>query len=155
MAIAFSNLGATATPDFDGSVSATSYATASWAPPASGLIVLWVFANREAATPITPTVSGNSLTWIKIKEFDTGGTTKIILFAADATGSTTGATTVDFAGQTQRQCSAHFLEVTGSDVATGVFQTFAQSPTNSAGSGTGLSITLAAASNPANRVIVR
>lgn len=155
MAIAFSNLGVSAAPDFNNAVPATSYATASWAPPTADLIFLFVL-NDFVGTPNTPTVSGNSITWTQAATFSFAGggdTLRWTLFGANGAGSSTGATTVDFAAQTQIACAALFAAATGVDLTGGVAAAFVASATNDGNSTTG-TVTLAAASHSDNRPIV-
>lgn len=152
MAIAFANLGASANPDINNNADQTSYANSSWTPPTDGIIVCDVFGARTGG-PDTPTMSGNGLTWVQIGSPVTFGTSRrITRFAAIASGATTGATTIDFGGQTQTHCSASFYHVTGVDVSGGIAAAFVQTVTNS-GSATSGTVTLAAASHADNRPI--
>lgn len=154
MAIAFANLGASANPDINSGANATSYANSSWTPPTSGLIIAYVQARRSGG-PDTPTISGNGITWTQIgSTFDCDGTGNgISLFGANASGSSTGVTTVDFGANTQLHCSTSFFQVTGVDLSGGIAAAFVQQPTNS-GTGTSGSVTLSAAADSANRPIV-
>lgn len=155
MAIAFSNLGNSANPDFQSATDLASYASSSWTPPTSDLILLFVAAGRTAGAD-TPTVSGNGLTWVQI------GTTQpmpsgssgyaVSLFAANASGSSAGVTTVSFGGNTQLGCQASFFAATGVDLSGGVAAAFVQSVAAN-GTGTAGSITLAAAGHADNRPI--
>jgi hypothetical protein len=156
MAIAFSNLGSSANPDINNSTNATSYSNTEWTPPSSGLIVLFVATREAAGLNGPPTVTGNSLTWTQIATYVwtdlTTNDWRVTLFAADASGSSTGVTTIDFGSDTQLACNASFFQVTGVDISGGVANAFVQTPTNS-GNGTSGSITLAAASHADNRPI--
>lgn len=153
MAIAFANLGASANPDINSGTDATSYANTSWTPPASGLIIVFVIAKRTAALD-TPTISGNGLTWVQIgSTLNCGGNNHgLSLFAANASGSSTGATTIDFGANTQLHCSASFFHADGVDLSGGVAAAFVQNPT-ATGTGTTATVTLAAAGNSNNRPI--
>lgn len=155
MAITFTNLGATANPDINSSTDATSYATASWTPPTSGLIIVYVVGARTAG-PTTPTMSGNGLTWVQIGSTLSMqvGERALSLFGANASGSSTGATTIDFGGVTQLGCLASFFHAGGVDLSGGVAAAFVQTVTNTANSGTTGSITLAPADGADNRPIV-
>lgn len=148
--ITFSNLGSTANPDVSGTT-VSSLVNTSWTPPTSGLVILYV-ASRVAAGPNVPTVSGNSLTWVQIATV-LAAPQRITLFGANASGSTTGATTVSFGGQTQDGALAYFMAATGVDLSSGVLAAFVQTPTANA-TGTSASLTLAAAANASNRPIV-
>jgi hypothetical protein len=151
-AVAFTNLGASANPDISNNVDAASYANTSWTPPTSGLIVVFVY-SRNAAGPNTPTMSGNSLTWTAITNVLWNVIHRLTLFGANASGSTTGATTVDFAAQTQLGCDASFFQATNVDLTGGVSAAFVQSPTNSGAAATSGSVTLSAAGSSDNRPI--
>jgi hypothetical protein len=131
--------------------SASTLVTASWTPPTSGLIILLV-GSQLNPTPNVPTVSGNSLTWVQIATIATTNLQRLTLFGANATGSTTGTTTVSFGGQTQNYLRAGFMAATGVDLVGGVAAAFVQAPTVAA-IGTSGAVTLAAAANSANRPI--
>src|SRR5947208_298889 len=149
--IAFVNDGASATPDFWSTANTNSFATGSWTPPTSGLLVLFVGDEVGSGTPNQPTVSGNSVAWTAIKTINVG-VNRLTLFAANSAGSAAGATTVDFAGQSQSGCEATFFHVTNVDLSGGVAAAFVQSPTGSGTAGSG-SITLASPGNSANRPV--
>jgi hypothetical protein len=153
MAIAFSNLGASANPDIANAADLASYPNTSWAPPASGLVVACVYNRRTAAAADLPTISGNSLTWTQVATFQPsgdGGSSRMTIFGADASGSTTEATTVDFGGSTQLGCYTSFFGATGVDLSGGVVPAFIQTPTGQGGSGTA-TVTLSAAADANNR----
>ena len=158
-AISFSNLGSSADPDINSGADASSYSTIAcspgpcWTPPTSGLIIVFVY-SRIANPGNVPTVSGNSLTWTQIDTVvaDPGSSHRITLFGANASGSTQGQTTIDFAGQTQLDAMASFFQATGVDLSGGVAAAFVQTPDNN-GTGTSGTVTLAAAGNSGNRPI--
>jgi hypothetical protein len=150
MAITFTNLGVNANPDLDDNTDNTSYATASWTPPSSGLIILDVGTDQVAGFPGAPTVTGNSLTWTQIATVTFGSIRRLSRYAANASGSTTGATTFSAFGGTQSGIRASFYVADGTDVDNGVVQTFIQSPTNT-GTGSPASVTLSAAADANNR----
>src|SRR2546421_231112 len=149
--IAFVNDGASANPDFWSPSGANSYATGSWTPPTSGLLVLFVGDEVGSGTPNQPTVSGNSVAWAAIKTINVGFN-RFTLFGANSAGSAAGATTVDFAGQSQSGIEASFFHVTNVDLSGGVAAAFVQTPTGSGTAGSG-SITLASPGNSANRPV--
>jgi len=153
MAIAFANLGVSANPDINSGTDATSYANSSWTPPTDGLILVYVIAKRAAALD-TPTISGNSLTWIQIgSTLNCGGNNHgLSLFAANASGSSTGVTTISFGANTQLHCSASFFQATGVDLSGGVAAAFVQTAT-ATGTGTTGTVPLAAAASSDNRPI--
>jgi hypothetical protein len=154
--IAFSNLGTSANPDFNRNEDLSAYTNTSWTPPTSDLICVFVNSERSGAgTANQPTISGNSLTWTAIATATLGtnnGGSRVTLFGANASGSTAGTTTIDFASQTQTHCEASFFKATGVDLLGGVAAAFVQSPTNT-GTATSGSVTLAASGNANNRPI--
>lgn len=158
MAITFSNLGATqgafVTPDTS-SPAASSFETASWAAPAVDLIIAYVFSGF-VGTPNTPTMSGNGITWTSVANvtgFSDGAPTgKITILGANAAGFTTGATTIDFGGQTQSWSDVMFAGATGVDLSGGVAAAFVASASATATGATG-TVTLGAPGNSANRPI--
>lgn len=97
---------------------ATSYATASVTPASNKLQLLACVTRHGSATPNTPTASGCSLTWVAITNthFDTSGSQrKLTLFRAMGSSPSTGAITIDYAGQTQTGQAWALIEVTGAD----------------------------------------
>jgi hypothetical protein len=148
----FVNLGNSANPDAT-AASGTSLTNSSWSPPSSGLIILYVFNRVSAGTANTPTVTGNGLTWTQAGTvIDTGNTHRVTLFGANASGSTTGTTTADFAGQSQASIHMAFMEADNVDLSGGVAAAFVQTPSGF-GTATSASITLSAAGNSDNRPI--
>lgn len=113
MALGFANL-----PNglINSGTDATSYASASWTPPTSGAILVWIFSAEANGLNEVASVSGNGLTWVKIGQCGWAPSTltrRTTLFAAWASGATTGVTTVDFGANTQLGCIAIFTQVTG------------------------------------------
>jgi hypothetical protein len=151
VAITFQNLGASANPDFNSNTDLSSYANSSWTPPTSGLILLLVASRATSGTTNIPTVSGNNITWTQIATVIAAY--RLTLFAADASGSSAGVTTISFAGQTQFFCFASFFHATGVDLSGGVAAAFVQSPVNNGSNVDNLSVTLNAAGNSDNRPI--
>jgi hypothetical protein len=152
MAIVFTNLGLSANPDINNSADLSSYASTSWTPPTSGLLIVFVH-NRGSAVPAAqPILSGNGLTFVQIASVIRTND-QITLFGANLSGSVAGITTVDFGGVVQLNCTVSFLYATGVDLSGGVAAAFVQSPTAGTGVTTSGSVTLAAASNPQNRAV--
>ncbi len=153
--ITFSNLGASAgtptAPDFTSGTFGNTHATASWTPPTSGLIFVYVYEFLDSGSPGLPSMSGNSITWTRIASVQdaTGG--RISLFGANASGSSAGATTITHA-QWTHYCDAVFAAATGVDLTGGVAAAFVQAPT-ATGTGTTGTITLAAPGSANNRPI--
>jgi hypothetical protein len=130
---------------------ATSFTTASIGPSQSRLIIAaYMSINLSAGvTPTTPTVTGNSLTWIEVDSFlfTTGSDrAKLWVFAADTGSSpTTSVITFDHAGQTQEGAGWSVFQLAGTDVSNGVAHAFVQFVHTTANStGTSLSVSLAA-----------
>lgn len=146
----FANLGISDNPDINLAADAASYANDSWTPPTSGLIIVAVW-SRNAAGPNEPTISGNGLTWEKIATVLASSVHRLTLFGANASGSSAGVTTVDFAGQTQIGCTALFSFADDVDLSGGVAAAFVQAVSNTGTNIQTLSITLAAASHADNR----
>lgn len=163
MGIAFANMGASAAPDVFSSVDASSFSSAAHTPP-TGVIICFVntrTANSDATSPPNiPTVTGNGLTWTQIATVTYNSSSaihrgRLTLFAADNTGgtATNGATSFDFAGQTQTGYGVSFFYATGVDVSGGLAAAFVQAPTNTGSTLTTLSVNLAAAGHADNRPI--
>jgi hypothetical protein len=155
MAITFSNLGASANPDIANAADQASYTNTSWVPPASGLIVACVYNRRTVAAADLPTMTGNGLTWVQVATLvpstDTPSS-RMTIFGANASGSTTGTTTVDFGGNTQLGCYTSFFGANGVDLSGGVVAAFIQTPTGQ-GTGTTGTVTLSNAADANNRPI--
>lgn len=151
MAISFTDLD---TPDFDNGSNLTSYDSASWTPPSSGIVVLFVHA-RASGGPTTPSVSGNNLTWTQIGstyEGQSGNGDGLSCFAADLSGSpTTGVTNIDFGATTQVHCVAHFFQVTGVDISGGLSSGFVQNQQTRGTSATSGGVTLNSPGSSDNR----
>lgn len=142
-------------PIIQSGTDATSYATASWTPAADRLIVVCVENSFGAGAPNTPTISGNSMTWSEVVNYqpDTSGTQyRLTLFAAKTGSSpTTEATTVDLGGQLAAGCSALFVEWNGADLTGTAVQAIVQTKNGTVdSSGTDQSITLDAAIGSGN-----
>ena len=91
---------------FQDSTDATSYATASITPTANYLVLASVTSSKSG-TPDTPTLSGNSLTWVQYNQiaYDTSGTQRTTtFFRAMGASPSAGALTADFGGATQTAC---------------------------------------------------
>lgn len=160
MAIVFVNDGTSAAPDvLEGVEAGKSVTTASWTPPSSGLIIVGVVGSDGGGgggVISNGVITGNGITWVRILDGYTsaGATCYIALFGADASGSTTGTTTisVDYAAANVA-LGGSFFHATGTDVAHGVAQTFVQSG-SIVGTSSGATVTLPnGASHADNRSI--
>ena len=130
------------------STNSSAYTTASVAPTANRYVEVDVL-NTKATLPDTPTLSGNGLTYVQTATvtFDTIATPlkRRTRFRSMGAAPTAGAITIDFAGATQTGCIWSVKEFDSVDT-TGTFGSGAhvQSATNSANTGTSLTVTLAA-----------
>lgn len=81
-----------------GTDSASSFTLASWSPQANELVL--IFVNQRTET-ITPTVAGNSLTWVQVATVDNEqGQNGMSLFRAMGASPTSGQITVTLTGNT-------------------------------------------------------
>lgn len=152
MTITFANLGVNATPDTAISTDLASYATASWSPPTTGIILISIINRNAAGNNTVVSVTGNSLTWTQIATVTfSAGQDRISIFAAPAAGATTGATTIDYGANTQLMCRVSFAHVTGLDLSGAIAAAFVQAPTGTGVAATSSSITLSAAGHADNR----
>lgn len=130
--------------DEDGNSTAT---TASVSPSANKLQLLTVVhRNVEGSGPVTPTASGNSLTWVAINSiiFDDVGTSRmrVTLFRAMGSSPTSGAITIDFSSENQTHVAWVLDEVTGmSTSGTNGSGAIVQNTTNADSTGTVSTIT--------------
>ena len=120
----------------------TSKSTASWTPPTSGLIILWLQNESALGTiPNVPTVDGNGIRWYLIDTVRAdqvvpgGNAVRLSLWAADAFGSVTGPTTFTKA-TAELGGFALFSGARNVDMTAGVRSAFVQ--TKMAGSDTGV-----------------
>lgn len=152
MAISFTNLGNSANPDLASSGSGTSFSNSSWTPPTSGLILAFIGSKRSGALPSEPTsLTGNGITWTKIgSSANSTANIRVTLYGANASGSSTGATTVSFGAETQFRGFMSFFLAEGIDLSGGVAAAFVQAPTNTADASGSISITLSAAGASGN-----
>lgn len=158
MAIAFTNLGATANPDLFSGSSASSFTNTSFTPP-TGLVELLVHSDLSSAGTVNrPTISGTNgwnLTWTFIVELKAVGSQQgQFLFATEAAGGAAGTITVDFGGQNQAGFASSLFYATGVDTSGGVAAAFVQTKTGTASGTASPSITLdSGAGNANNRCI--
>lgn len=134
---------------------ATSYATASYTPTATKLILAHIVNSRSAGTVSTPTMTGNSLTWVQISTVTNSAATKRSTWFRAMAGSTSAGTdTIDFAGVTQNNCAWSIFELAGIDTTgTNGSGAIVQSVTGTANAVATLSITLAAFGSSGNGAV--
>jgi hypothetical protein len=126
--------------------------TASYTPSANKLILVTVHSRTGISTePNQPTLSGNDLTWVAIDSsyWDTSSSSrhKTSVFRSMGSSPSTGALTIDFAGQTQTDISWIIDEFSEIDTSgTNGSGAVVQSNHNSdeTGSATSLTVTLSA-----------
>lgn len=92
----------------------TSYTTASITPTGSRLVIVSV--TNAGDDGVAPTLSGNGLTWAQIdtQTFDVIGK-RLTVFRSMGASPSTGAITIDFAGNTQAGCAWSVFEFDGID----------------------------------------
>lgn len=95
----------------------STYATSSVTPTSNRLLLLWV-SNTKASTPNTPTVTGNSLTWVEVATVTFASISapekRLTLFRAMGT-ATSGTISIDFGGASQTGCAWTLIEYTNAD----------------------------------------
>lgn len=157
MAIAFVNLGSTATPDMNTNTEASSFTNSTSVPP-TGLVCIFLHSDRNSGDVSDPTITGTNgwnVTFTKIVGLNGAGTSQgQYLYAAETAGGSTGTITVNYGGNNQAGFATSLFYVTGADTSGGVAAAFVQTKTATASSTATPSITLdSAASNSANRSI--
>jgi len=131
------------------------YTTASIAPTANRLVLVDVTVSQTGATPTSPTLSGNSLTFVSVASvlWDTVATprSRLVKFRAMGAAPTPGEIVIAFGGVSQSGCAWSVTEYAGvntggSNGSAAVIQsnTFAGDATTTA------SVSLAAFGNPSN-----
>ena len=128
----------------------SSYNTASITPPANTLILLFV--SNALGVLNTPTVTGCNMTWTQVITAEPANT-RLTVFRGVGSAPTTGALTIDFAGQTQNNCRWVAVQLAGADTggangANGVVQSG-----SAAGNGSTASISLSAIAKADNITI--
>ncbi len=100
----------------NGTTNASSANTASISPTANHLIILAVYGEVATGGSNIPTVTGASMTWTKIDSrplTSPVGYNRITLFRSLSSTPGTGALTIDFASQTQRNISWSITDFDG------------------------------------------
>lgn len=136
-----------------GAASGTSFTTASISPTPGRLILVSVGSDRGAGLPNTPTISGCNMTWTLIlSRADSGSARRESLFRGLSTNPSSGALTIDFAGQDQGNggnwsvTEFHNIDLSGTNGSAAIVQ----SASNTANTATSLTVTLGAFSNVNN-----
>ena len=135
------------------SVDQSSYATASVSPAANALMVLAVL-NSHGTAATLPTVTGASMTWTQIATaLDASGTFRITMFRAMSASPGSGALTIDFGGTTQTGGTWSLAQFTGAQTTgTNGADAVVQSASNTAASGSSLTVTLGSAFGSASNL---
>ncbi len=135
---------------------ATSYATASITPTGNQLVLAAVISSVTASgPPNAPTLSGNGLTWVQVATVTWNTTalplSRLTVFRSLGGAPSTGAVTIDFAGQTQSECLWSVTQYAHVDTSgTNGSGAVVQSGTNRADTATSLTVALSAISNASN-----
>lgn len=108
MAITFAAL-----QSYTSNTDATSYASASYTPTASRLLVAFILTTYT--TPVAPTtVTGNNVTWYKKTSINSGSVANLSVWVAlSGTGSTATGLTADYGAVTQTGQLMSIYEVAG------------------------------------------
>ena len=118
------------------------YTTASIAPGANRLVLLWVN-DRGTGNPTVTSVAGNGLTWVQVNTLTFGSNGRLTLYRAMGAAPTAGTVTITFSGTIARACWS-IVEYDGVDTSgTDGSGAVVQSVTGTAAS-TSLTVTLAA-----------
>jgi len=94
----------------------TSTASGSFTPTLGRFAYACIMQELGSATPNTPTMTGNGLTWTNIETLLQGTGNRITMFTAPITTSQTGTVTFDYSSQTQDSVAWTIGEATGSVV---------------------------------------
>lgn len=136
----------------------TSYATTTTYTPKSHSLLVAFVVTTLGATPLDPTtVTGHGVSFAKLTlSARTLSTTHAVsVWVANSGASpTTAAVTADYSGVSQTGGVVIEYEVEGADMSTSAVAAIVQNPTNTAGSGTAETVTLAAAGNSNNRALL-
>ena len=137
------------------STPASSFATASIAPTASRLILIFV-SSEVAGNPNTPTVTGAGLTFTTVLSYRSVSkdTKRITILRALSQSPSTGALTIDFGGQSQSICQWSVAEFANIDTsgANGAGAIVQSAGNDNNGTSTGIAVTLASFQHPNNAV---
>lgn len=138
------------------SADANSYTTASSFTPGANRLVLAFVENSKGSTANTPTVTGNSLTWVQVATvaFSTGSRRRLTLFRAMGASPTNGALTADFAGVNQTSIAISVFELDGVDTSgTNGSGAVVQNATNTGEAVSSVTATLAAFGSASNGAV--
>ena len=133
----------------------TSVTTSSWTSTTGKAYIAFVTGDRNAASPSTPTASGNGVTWVvEDSVLYDGSTIRLTMFRGRCSSGTTEGTTFDFGGVTHQSFMWSIVEVDGEDTsgsdASGMIQ---QKKTAANGTSSTPTLTFDAATNSANSII--
>lgn len=144
---------------------ATTYTSASFTPGTGGSLLVACFAatRGSGANPDIPSVSdtlGTHLTWVQVADFLYGSIGanryRMTIFAARAPAIPSAMQVIPTYAGALTGCAWSIFEVTGTDVANGVYPNCFPQAVNTAANSTGASasVTLSAAGNAANRAFL-
>lgn len=127
-------------------VDRTSYTFPSWTPTPDRLVKVDVYFSVGSGTAVSPTLSGNGITWSLVDEEIVGTTVGLATYVGKTGASpSTGALTISFSGVTQAHCCAHVTEIDGADLSGTALDAVVQSKSTNDGSVTSFSSTLTSA----------
>ncbi|MCK9370929.1 hypothetical protein M0R04_13545 [Candidatus Dojkabacteria bacterium] len=126
----------------------STFPTASITPAVNKLYLLAVESWLNSGSTNEPTVTGASLTWVKIATALSGTNQRITLFRAMGSGSS-GTLSIDHAGQVQILCQWHLAEISGAkrSGSNGADAIVQAGTNNDSGTDTGITVTLGAFNN--------
>lgn len=97
-------------------VDATSFATSSISPTSNALVLAAVINRAASGSSVTPTASGNGLTWVQVATvIVSDNTNRVTIFRALGASPSAGSLTFDFGVQSQNYCYWSVSEFTGVD----------------------------------------
>jgi len=133
----------------------TEFTTASISPASNALVLLLVRGRRSNGLGSSPTVSGNGLTWVEIVsvgfELVSTGWCRLSLFRAMGVSPSSGTVSINYSGGNLNCCFWSIVQFEGVDTSgTNGSGAVIQSATNAQDSGTTLTVTLSAFSDPGN-----
>lgn len=138
----------------------TSYTTASITPAANRLVIAVLYAQGASVNPVTPTMTGNGLTWVNHMDFlwDTVGATRARTTVFRTMGASPSSGTCSLAyGTAPNSCSWSIFEFDGVDTSgsngAGAVNANTGTTTADAAAGTGATITLSALASTDNAVV--
>lgn len=135
---------------------ATSYTTASQTPKPNKLQIAVISNSKSGGTATEPTLTGNSVTWVKIDTqlFGTSNAKRVTIFRGLVLAPTAGTVAIDFGATAQNNCAWSFFEFGGVDTSgTNGSGAIVQSAKNAVSTVTTITVNLAAFSSTNNGTV--